>query len=195
MSAASYSATPASRSSAIDRIQSPFKLMDRRSDLASHRIEIGGVTLHLSTPDATEQEWIGQDEILRQLVGARLHHEDGFLRAFHNHLVDDAEDVAGFGVVDGAEDADAVNDVLEHAGRRERLPGAEWIPVRALDLPELMALLSQKRSGEARFTEQREVLRAIVACRTSALGGHVEGCGRCGHVRVAYNSCRNRHCP
>jgi len=33
---------------------------------------------------------------------------------------------------------------------------------------------------------------AIEACRTAALGGHVEGCG---HVRVAYNSCRNRHCP
>jgi hypothetical protein len=43
--------------------------------------------------------------------------------------------------------------------------------------------------------EQRRVLRAIRRCRTAALGGHVEGCDACGHRRVAYNSCRNRHCP
>jgi len=42
---------------------------------------------------------------------------------------------------------------------------------------------------------ERQVLRAIGRCRTAALGGHVEGCRRCGHERVAYNSCRNRHCP
>ena len=40
--------------------------------------------------------------------------------------------------------------------------------------------------------DQGRVMAAIEACRTAALGGHVEGCG---HVRVAYNSCRNRHCP
>jgi hypothetical protein len=32
-------------------------------------------------------------------------------------------------------------------------------------------------------------------CRTAALGGHVEACEDCGHWRIAYNSCRNRHCP
>ncbi|HEX4129762.1 MAG TPA: transposase zinc-binding domain-containing protein, partial [Pirellulales bacterium] len=42
---------------------------------------------------------------------------------------------------------------------------------------------------------QRKVLRAVQNCRTAALGGHVEACDRCGHQRVAYNSCRNRHCP
>jgi len=42
---------------------------------------------------------------------------------------------------------------------------------------------------------QRRVLRAIGRCRTAALGGHVEGCDACGHTRIAYNSCRNRHCP
>src|SRR3954465_2051816 len=31
--------------------------------------------------------------------------------------------------------------------------------------------------------------------RTAALGGHVEGCDACGHTRISYNSCRNRHCP
>ena len=42
---------------------------------------------------------------------------------------------------------------------------------------------------------QRRVLTAIAHCRTAALGGHVEQCDRCQHVRVWYNSCRNRHCP
>ena len=36
---------------------------------------------------------------------------------------------------------------------------------------------------------------AIEACRTAALGGHVERCDDCGEIRIAYNSCRNRHCP
>lgn len=42
---------------------------------------------------------------------------------------------------------------------------------------------------------QRRVMGAIEACRTPALGGHVEQCADCGKVRIAYNSCRNRHCP
>jgi len=44
-------------------------------------------------------------------------------------------------------------------------------------------------------TAQRRVMTAIAACRTAALGGHVEQCDRCAHTRVWYNSCRNRHCP
>jgi hypothetical protein len=43
--------------------------------------------------------------------------------------------------------------------------------------------------------ERRRALRDIAACRTAALGGHVEECDQCGHQRIAYNSCRNRHCP
>ena len=42
---------------------------------------------------------------------------------------------------------------------------------------------------------QRRVMGAIEACRTAALGGHVEQCADCGEIRIAYNSCRNRHCP
>lgn len=42
---------------------------------------------------------------------------------------------------------------------------------------------------------QLKVMSAIEHCRTAALGGHVEACEDCGHWRVAYNSCRNRHCP
>ena len=38
-------------------------------------------------------------------------------------------------------------------------------------------------------------MSAIELCRTAALGGHVERCADCGLVRIAYNSCRNRHCP
>ena len=42
---------------------------------------------------------------------------------------------------------------------------------------------------------QMKVMSAIETCRTAALGGHVEACQDCGHSRIAYNSCRNRHCP
>ena len=42
---------------------------------------------------------------------------------------------------------------------------------------------------------ERRVMGAIAACRTATLGGHVEHCDACGLTRVAYNSCRNRHCP
>src|SRR5271165_6587221 len=42
---------------------------------------------------------------------------------------------------------------------------------------------------------ERRVMAAIEACRTPALGGHVEHCAECGFVRQAYNSCRDRHCP
>ena len=42
---------------------------------------------------------------------------------------------------------------------------------------------------------QLKAMSAIETCRTAALGGHLEGCEDCGHRRIAYNSCRNRHCP
>jgi Putative transposase/Transposase zinc-binding domain len=42
---------------------------------------------------------------------------------------------------------------------------------------------------------QGKVISAIRACRTPALGGHVARCEACDHVAIAYNSCRNRHCP
>jgi predicted Zn-ribbon and HTH transcriptional regulator len=43
--------------------------------------------------------------------------------------------------------------------------------------------------------QQLNVLRAIGRCRTSALGGHLDACPRCGYQAISYNSCRNRHCP
>lgn len=42
---------------------------------------------------------------------------------------------------------------------------------------------------------QQKVLRAIERCRTSDYGGHIDRCDDCGHDRISYNSCRNRHCP
>jgi hypothetical protein len=43
--------------------------------------------------------------------------------------------------------------------------------------------------------DQLKVMSAIERCRTAALGGHVARCEDCAHIAVAYNSCRNRHCP
>ena len=45
--------------------------------------------------------------------------------------------------------------------------------------------------------DQMKVMTAIERCRTAALGGHVARCQNdtCGHIVIAYNSCRNRHCP
>src|ERR1700731_3857193 len=42
---------------------------------------------------------------------------------------------------------------------------------------------------------QLKVISAIESCRTAALGGHVERCEDCSYTQIAYNSCRNRHCP
>jgi hypothetical protein len=42
---------------------------------------------------------------------------------------------------------------------------------------------------------QLRVMSAIERCRTAALGGHVAVCAKCEHTQIAYNSCRNRHCP
>jgi hypothetical protein len=58
------------------------------------------------------------------------------------------------------------------------------------------------REGASRFLagqrisrQQRRVLQAIMRCRTAALGGHVYRCQDCGHEKIQYNSCRDRHCP
>ncbi len=52
----------------------------------------------------------------------------------------------------------------------------------------------QKYGGHLRAT-QKKALRELAVCRTATLGGHVERCLDCGGERLAYNSCRNRHCP
>jgi hypothetical protein len=53
----------------------------------------------------------------------------------------------------------------------------------------------RQQHGASLSTAQRRVMTAIEVCRTAALGGHREQCDQCGHERIAYNSCRNRHCP
>ena len=55
------------------------------------------------------------------------------------------------------------------------------------------AFLSQY--GKHLSQAQKKALRDLARCRTSALGGHVRKCLDCGHGEIAYNSCRNRHCP
>ena len=50
------------------------------------------------------------------------------------------------------------------------------------------------RAGHLSLCQLR-VMSAIETCRTAALGGHVAACEDCGHSLIAYNSCRNRHCP
>jgi Putative transposase/Transposase zinc-binding domain len=73
--------------------------------------------------------------------------------------------------------------------------------VRAKDRPALEVADIVGLHGEAfarahvLSPDQHEVLRAIVRCRTAVLGGHVDVCDACGHAAIAYNSCRNRHCP
>jgi hypothetical protein len=52
-----------------------------------------------------------------------------------------------------------------------------------------------ERHGSSLSVTQRKALRDLAVCRTAALGGHVEHCLDCAHERIAYNSCRNRHCP
>lgn len=58
-----------------------------------------------------------------------------------------------------------------------------------------------RRHGEAYAAahplsaQRHKVLRAVMRCRTAALGGHADVCGECGHERPSYNSCRDRHCP
>jgi hypothetical protein len=75
------------------------------------------------------------------------------------------------------------------------------VGVRAKDRPALEVADIVRAHGEAfvrthaLLPEQHAVLRAIRRCRTAELGGHADVCDACGHVEIAYNSCRDRHCP
>ena len=52
------------------------------------------------------------------------------------------------------------------------------------------------RQGKRLSYQQLKIMRAIVRCRTAALGGHIDVCLRCGKDwGISYNSCRDRHCP
>jgi len=51
------------------------------------------------------------------------------------------------------------------------------------------------REGNALSYKKLRVMHKIEVCRTAQLGGHIEQCDECGYERIAYNSCRDRHCP
>ena len=53
----------------------------------------------------------------------------------------------------------------------------------------------RKNHDASMSQEQRRVMTAIEACRTAALGGHMERCDQCDYERNCFNSCRDRHCP
>jgi len=69
----------------------------------------------------------------------------------------------------------------------------------ARQTPELADLFRSHGETYARThwlsTTQHKVMRAIVQCRTAALGGQRDSCLQCGYTRYRYHSCRNRHCP
>jgi hypothetical protein len=65
-----------------------------------------------------------------------------------------------------------------------------------LEVADVVRLHGEDYRRERRLSAaQRKVLRHIATCRTAALGGHVDQCDSCGHQRISYNSCRDRHCP
>ena len=69
-------------------------------------------------------------------------------------------------------------------------------PARRIELADLVRAHGLPYRQAHRLTRgQHRALRAIGACRTAALGGHTDACDHCGALRIAYNSCRNRHCP
>ena len=68
------------------------------------------------------------------------------------------------------------------------------------EVSDVIRMLKNSKSFESYYKsltwEQIKVLRAIVRCRTSALGGHCDRCTNCDYtVAISYNSCRYRHCP
>jgi hypothetical protein len=68
-------------------------------------------------------------------------------------------------------------------------------PLEVADIVRTYGTAFVKRHGHWLTGLHLKVLRAIVACRTAALGGHIEQCDSCGQRAISYNSCLNRHCP
>ncbi|MEJ6949975.1 IS91 family transposase [Natronospora cellulosivora (SeqCode)] len=66
-------------------------------------------------------------------------------------------------------------------------------------MPEIQDILIQywdefKKKYKVPYNANK-VIRALINCRTSAMGGHIDKCEDCGHIKISYNSCRDRHCP
>jgi predicted Zn-ribbon and HTH transcriptional regulator len=69
------------------------------------------------------------------------------------------------------------------------------VPPPALEVADLLRTLAQQGRLPVVSSSQAKVVKAILACRTAALGGHVDVCEECGYEANSFNSCRNRHCP
>jgi putative transposase/transposase-like zinc-binding protein len=69
------------------------------------------------------------------------------------------------------------------------------VPRPAWEVADLLRTLAQQGQLPSLSSAQAKVVGALTACRTAALGGHVDACDDCGHQTISYNSCRNRHCP
>jgi hypothetical protein len=72
------------------------------------------------------------------------------------------------------------------------------VPQRALEVADIFRTHgpAYRRANAGHLSlSQLKVMSSIEACRTEALGGHVAACSKCGHSHIAYNSCKNRHCP
>lgn len=66
----------------------------------------------------------------------------------------------------------------------------------SVELADVFKRHGEKYRAEHTLTpEQHKVMNAVINCRNAALGGHVEQCEQCEATKIAYNSCRNRHCP
>ena len=68
-------------------------------------------------------------------------------------------------------------------------------PLEVADIVRTYGAAFVRRHGRWLTGLHLKVLRAIAACRTAALGGHLDQCDRCGQRAISYNSCLNRHCP
>lgn len=65
-----------------------------------------------------------------------------------------------------------------------------------LEIADILRVHGQAyRATHSISPEQAAVMRHLTACRTAALGGHLDTCVACGFLRISYNSCRDRHCP
>lgn len=72
------------------------------------------------------------------------------------------------------------------------------MPNRALEVADIFRAhgLAYRRANAGHLNLSKlKVMSSIEACRTEALGGHVAACAKCDHQHIAYNSCKNRHCP
>ena len=63
------------------------------------------------------------------------------------------------------------------------------------EVAEVLRLAESSGRGAPLSRDQQRVVRNLLACRTAALGGHVDACDSCGQRTLSYNSCRDRHCP